>query len=157
MGLRARPVLLVPPVPLGAGLNSYDKLLVTAGASHAMTVGFLTLSDANNSTGGGCTGIVLTVPGGTLVGNGGPGWSFWTTDDAGGGTGQTSSGQGLRLPGDITAGTVAITSGIQNNLFSAVVNDGSSMITGIVSDSTVVNTGHSPNACRDWGGFAGSY
>jgi hypothetical protein len=130
--------------------------MTTAGATNSVTVGAFTLSDANNPTGGGCTGIVLSVPGGTPVATGGPGWSFWLTDGATSGTAQTTSGQGLGSPGDITPGTVAITSGTQNNLFSAVVNDGSSMITGIVSDSTIENTGQGAKACLDWGGLAGS-
>ena len=129
----------------------------TAGAANSVTIGSFTLSDANNPNGGGCTGIVLTVSSGTLVTNGGPGWSFWTTDGATSGTGQTISRQSLGSPGGITPGSVAITSGTQNNVFSAVINDGSSTITGIVSDSTIENPGNGPGACLDWGGFAGSY
>ena len=151
-----------PPGPvgpagrLGAGLNSFDQLLATAGASRSVTMGSFTVSDENSPGGGGCTGIVLSVPGGTLVAGGGPGWNLWTTDGATGGTGETTSEQSLGSPADITPGAMAITSGTQNNLFSAVVNDGSSMITGIVSDSTIESTGNGPAACLDWGGVGGN-
>ena len=130
--------------------------MTTAGAANSVTIGAFTLSDANNPNGGGCTGIVLTVPGGTPVANGGPGWSAWRTDGATSGTEETTSEQSLGSPGTITPGTVAITSGTQNNVFSAVVNDGSSMITGIVSDSAIENPNNGSGACLDWGGFAGS-
>jgi hypothetical protein len=129
--------------------------MTTAGAANSVTIGAFTLSDANNPNGGECTGIVLSVSSGTLVANGGPGWSLWTTDGATSGTGQTIPHQSLGSPGGITPGTVAITSGTQNNVFSAVINDGSSMITGIVSDSTVENKGTGPRACLDWGGLGG--
>ena len=143
--------------PQAPGLSNFDKFLTIAGAANSVTIGSFTVSDANNFNGGGCTGIVLSVPGGTLVASGGPGWSVWTTDAATAGSGETASRQSLGIPGDITPGTVAITPGTQNNLFSAVVNDGSSVITGIVSDSTIDSTGNGPKACIDWGGFAGTY
>lgn len=128
----------------------------TAGAANAVTIGPFTLSDANNPNGGGCTGIVLSVPTGTLAANSGPGWSLWMTDGATSGTGQTISQQRLGSPGGITPGTVAVTSGTQNNVFSAVINDGSSTITGIVSDSTIETPGDGADACLDWGGLEGS-
>lgn len=130
--------------------------MTMAGASNSLTIGSFTVSDANSPGGGGCTGIVLSVPGGTLVASGGPGWTVWTTDESTGGAGETALGQRLGSPGDATPGTVGITSGSQNNLFSAVINDGSSMITGIASDSTVENKGNGPMACLDWGGLGGT-
>lgn len=119
-------------------------------------MGSFTVSDENSPSSGGCTGIVLSVPGGTLAANGGPGWSLWTADSATGGTGQTMSEQSLGSLADITPGTTAIASGTQNNTFSAVTNDGSSMITGIVSDSTIESAGTGPAACLDWGGVGGN-
>jgi hypothetical protein len=130
--------------------------MTTAGASNSLTIGSFTVSDANSPSGGGCTGIVLSVPGGRLVASGGPGWTVWTTDGATGGTGETASGQRLGSPSDVTPGTTAIASGTQNNVFSAVINDGSSMISGIASDSTVENKGNGPGACLDWGGLGGT-
>ena len=137
-------------------MGNFDKFMTTAGASNSVTMGSFTVSDANSPGGGGCTGIVLSVPAGTLVASGGPGWTVWTTDEAAGGTGETASGQRLGSPGDATPGTVSTTSGTQNNMFSAVINDGSGMITGIASDSTVENRGSGPSACLDWGGVGGS-
>ena len=145
-----------PVGPQGAGLDDFDKLMGTAGASNSLTIGSFTVSDTNNPNGRGCAGIVLSVPADTLVANGGPGWSLWETDGGTGGIGETTSHQGMGSPGAVTPGTTAITSGTQNNLFSAVINDGSSMITGNVSDSTIKNPGNGPGACLDSGGFGGT-
>ena len=140
--------------PQGAGLDNFDKFIAGAGASFSVTIGSFTVSDANGPNGGGCTGIVLSVPGGTLVANGGPGWSLWEADGTTSGIGETMSQQSMGSPGAIAPGTTTITSGTQNNLFSAVINGGSSMLTGIVSDSTVGNAG--TRACLDWGGIGGT-
>jgi hypothetical protein len=125
----------------GGGLNNFDAYLTTAGAVNSLTVGSFTISNADQLGGGGCSGINITDTSSTQG-------MWYDHNNIDGSFSHTAAPTGavfLDDPGD------------SQNTFQAFLDNGSSMITGMVgnsgSDLTPAPSGNIP--CVDLGGASG--
>ena len=132
-----------PAGPAGGGLNNYDMLLSTPGQVHSVTIGQFTISDADNVGGGGCNGVTLTDNSATQAYDMSQptGWGAYDVD----GDWSTGNTNTWKISWDTGAG-----------VFQAVLEDGSSMITGTVGDKTLAALPSSNKPCVDVGGVAGT-
>ena len=157
-----------PAGPTGPGLNNFDMHLTTPGQTHAVTIGGFTVADIDNIDGtSGCTGVVLFANN-----KNGPTCGYTNNDSGsetsthgysaedGGGVGGDQWNDGL-TPGTPTpAGgpgeflLAACDAG--NDAFQALLDDGSSMLTGNVGDMDISSTATTPARCIDVGGVAGT-
>jgi hypothetical protein len=112
--------------------------MATPGQVHSVTIGAFTVSDADQPGGAGCLGVSVTDNSKTdyYIGNGNGGtWS-----------GETPPSTVFKY---LPAGYHS------NNLFQAVLVDGSSMATGDVADVNGPTTASGNTPCYDVGGVAG--
>jgi hypothetical protein len=132
-----------PQGPAGAGLNNFNKDLTTAGQVNAVTIGSFTLSDSEALDGSGCNGVLLTDNSTTGVK-----YDYSHTDFSG-------------FNGDQAAGSAgALDLGTDDGsiVLQAFLQDGSSMLTGIVGDDddfTPTNA-NGLTECVDLGGVSGT-
>jgi hypothetical protein len=123
------------------GLNNFDGTISPPTGIHSLTAGFFTITDTNTSTG--CVGIKLTdtsssqdfkyVLNNTDSGFPAPATQAWQSG--------THGATGVTIAGANTG----------ENVFQAVLDDGTSVITGIVGNFTFPT-----NMCRDLGGAGGA-
>ena len=169
-----------PTGPAGPGMSNFDGLLITANAVHSVTIGKFTIFDGESPAGQGCNGIQImnnsssadaymargaspettTNTSNPLIIAGTP--SFFASDTVPAGGQDYVSLSEFKYTGP-TGGPYPPSDfdfkhGINfgNNLFQAILTDGTSMVTGDVGDvssPTALPSGLFP--CADLGGVAG--
>ena len=130
-----------PAGPAGAGLNNWDGVLKTPGQVQSVTIGSFTVSDADQVDGDGCSNVTLT--------------NNSSSQTASYNAGALGSGAtGTLIPGSSPVPVGG--AGTFNNVFQAVLMDGSSMVSGLVGnyDGTQQPSGNLP--CINVGGVAGT-
>ena len=116
-------------------------LLSSPGTVHSVTIGSFTVSDADATGGSGCLGTTLTDNSSTQ------GYDFSENTLNGSWTAETAT----------TVSAIGTTAGNDpNELFMANLNDGSSMITGLVGDDNVTALASGNIPCVLQGGVAGT-
>jgi hypothetical protein len=138
--------------------------LVTANSVHSVTIGKFTVFDGESPSGTGCNGIKITDNGSVDAGlsrgtgdgdtGGDYGNAFFFSDVIGPASPATSSTDFVAPASE----TVGIGQGVDfgNLLFQAILEDGTSMVTGDVGDATsptALASGLHP--CADVGGVSG--
>jgi hypothetical protein len=127
----------------GGGLNNFDKTLTTAGQVNSVTVGQFTVSDSEALSGSGCNDIMLTDNSSTGV------KYAYTDTDFSGFNGDQAAGSAGALDLGTDDGSIVL---------QAFLQDGSSMLTGIVGDDddfTPTNA-NGLTECVDLGGVSGT-
>ncbi len=151
-----------PAGPKGpSSLNNWDGVLKTPGAVQSLTIGSFTVSDADALAGGGCTVIALannsaseTADSDLALNNAPNSPSFANPVSASGiapGSNESVQQGGAGPPGF----TPSVEANSFLNAFQAALEDGSSMITGLVGNDSGTAQPNGNLPCINVGGVAG--